>query len=475
MKKWMLPLLTIALSVVTAFSGCIVVGEGGKGIDGKDGQDLSIYDIYQATNQERIKEGMPEFTFLEFIQEYLKYDNTELLQATSLSATINRSLLSTVAVTSRFAYTESYVSGFGFSQSVKTINYHGIAQGSGVILDLDKTNGNATIVTNCHVVYDASATQTICPEVNLFLYGTENSIDFRYSNKYTISNSVIYDYTSIANDYSITAKVVGLSISHDIAVLSVENSSLIKRSNALPAEWSMDEDSYIGEAVYAVGNAAGEGIAATTGIVSRDSEYIALSLDDKTESEYRVVRTDTAINGGNSGGGLYNYDGKLVGIVNAKDVSEEIENMGYALPASTVRRVVARLLANANKTSSGSLTTGFSSFSLGIDLQVDHYTTMMENDRVVIYQTLSINSLQSGSVASQSGLARGDVLVSIAIGSMSGGSFIANYTCPISREYHLSNTELQVKKGDCVQVVVLRNGTRRTATIQNVQLNTNNL
>ena len=73
----------------------------------------------------------------------------------------------------------------------------------------------------------------------------------------------------------------------------------------------------VGERVNAIGNAAGGGISVTEGILSVDSEIISVKDDDIVQS-YRVMRVDAAINSGNSGGGLFDSSGELIGIVNAK-------------------------------------------------------------------------------------------------------------------------------------------------------------
>ena len=58
------------------------------------------------------------------------------------------------------------------------------------------------------------------------------------------------------------------------------------------------------------------------------------------------MRTDAPINHGNSGGGLYNAQGELIGITNAKNVEDETDNMGYALPITQVEYLVKNMLDN---------------------------------------------------------------------------------------------------------------------------------
>ena len=64
-----------------------------------------------------------------------------------------------------------------------------------------------------------------------------------------------------------------------------------------------------------------------------------ITADGKTEVSLRVMRVDTAVNSGNSGGGLYNDEGNLIGIVNAKIVYDGVENIGYAISSSVAAAI----------------------------------------------------------------------------------------------------------------------------------------
>ncbi len=189
--------------------------------------------------------------------------------------------------------------------SIECPVFNGKISGAGVVLQVDKTKGDAYIITNYHVVY----------------YG--NSI---------VSQIYVYIYGQEYNEFKIPATYVGGSSSYDIAVLKISGSDIIKNSNVVPAKVDIGQ-MYAGETVVAVGNPDGGGISATKGIVSVDSEQINLTLADNTAGTMTVMRIDAAVNGGNSGGGLYDKNGNLVGIVNAKIQDEEIENMAFAIPS----------------------------------------------------------------------------------------------------------------------------------------------
>lgn len=360
MKKFLIACIAAIMSLTVIFSGCSLLrGENGvDGKDGKDGQDVSIYDIYEAA---KTVEGNEDMTFDEFLHKYLSYNNDKIEAQTSLMNRINNSLKSSVSIITTFQYTDTgYVekSGGGF-KSIGSVTYNEVYVGSGVIVDMGETD--SYIVTNCHVIYSDSADYSICKNVRVYLYGQDtDGVNYEVKSYYKthgllndqvyveVEDGVVDELitTEVKNDISgIDATVVGASVSYDIALLKVKTSDINERNKyAKAAEFEESEDAVIGETVYAIGFPGGEGMSATLGIISKESDfsYYSLKDDPKYESDYtryRVLRTDAAINGGNSGGALYNTDGKIAGIVCSKKVGEEYDNLGYALPASNVKRL----------------------------------------------------------------------------------------------------------------------------------------
>ncbi len=215
---------------------------------------------------------------------------------------LNKTLLSTVIVFSEFEENPS--------------------SGAGVFYKLDKENGNAYIITNYHVVFDAD--EGLCNKITVYLFGME------------------------LEKYSVSATCIGGSVTYDIAVLKVENSEIIKNSTAVEAKVGDSDNINVFDTVYAVGNPKAEGIAANKGIISVVSEYLTLTGADNTEVELRVIRIDAAVNSGNSGGGLYNEEGELIGIVCAKRVGSDVDDMGYAIPSNLVKALADNILDNCD-------------------------------------------------------------------------------------------------------------------------------
>lgn len=87
----------------------------------------------------------------------------------------------------------------------------------------------------------------------------------------------------------------------------------------------------LGEEVVAIGNPLGElGGTVTNGIISALEREV--SVDGNTMT---LLQTNAAINSGNSGGGLFNMAGELIGIVNAKYAASGVEGLGFAIPIDT--------------------------------------------------------------------------------------------------------------------------------------------
>lgn len=420
-----------SLSLVALFGGCSFTARDGA--DGKNGQDVSIYEIYEATNAARAEAGLSQLTFLEFIEEYLGYTSDETEQITSLQTTMNRSLLSSVSILTTFSTTTTVNNFYGNKTNTEKTTY----AGSGVIIDADTENGNLTVVTNCHVVYSSSADgDGYCDDISLYLYGGE----------YNEANQI-------------KAEIVGTAKNYDIAVLKVEGSDVVKNSAALVAEWYDGEEVYLGESVYAIGNPEGEAMSVTAGIVSKDSEYITIDISDTSVAEeysYRVLRTDAAINGGNSGGGLFNKDGKLIGIVNAKSVSEDVDNMGYALPAATTKRVVQSILDRYD----GVETHGVYRALIGVTSTVS-YTSARYNTALNVtelFEQVVIQEVTPGSKFARY-INVGDVFKHITVTSSSG---TVKEDLDANRSHNISDAMLSVRGGDTVTLVISRGGEEMT-------------
>lgn len=166
--------------------------------------------------------------------------------------------------------------------------------GSGIVID-----GKGYIATNNHVVEDA---QSI--------------------------------YVELTDGRIFPANIVGTDALSDLAVIKVDATDLPY------AHWGDSDSLSIGEWVLAIGNALGEGITATEGIVSR----LDVSVNVEGNTLYGLIQTTTAINPGNSGGPLVNMSGEVIGITSVKIVASEVEGIGYAISSDEAGPIIQDLI-----------------------------------------------------------------------------------------------------------------------------------
>lgn len=406
----------------------VLIGKvkGDKGADGQDGQDLNINEVYQAA-----KNSGYTGTLLEFLKDYLKVETTEASERI-----VTKSLLSTVAIATKYGAEGA------------------VSSGSGVIYKGDKRTGEVYIITNFHMVYNASYTPSISSEIYVFFYGMP-FVKLSKDNP-SLKNDDASKYMLLEN-YGIKATYVAGSMSGDIAVLKINNCEKYKTGPYRPAELIDDSDELReGEKSYVVGNAEGKGLSAASGIISLQSSDLTLTVDTKTNEEFtfRVIRTDAAVNHGNSGGGLYNKDGKLMGIVNAKTQSVTVDNFGYALPINAVMGLVNNLLARAadSQTNDDVYFNGYGYYKCQLGISVtdaDGYADYDEKTGTVTSRAhVTVTGVMEDG-ASHGILKEGDVLVSIEINGVKRNMF---------RKYQPGDILLYARKGDIAGITVNRNG-----------------
>ena len=227
--------------------------------------------------------------------------------------------------------------------------------GSGWILDED-----GIIVTNNHVVEGARSITVTLDD------GRTLPVD---------TNSV---YTDSLND---------------LAILKVD-------AQNLPALKIGDSPKMrTGEWVVAIGNALGQGIRATEGIISRKNVSIPVS---QGQTLFDLIETSAAINPGNSGGPLVNLAGEVIGITSAKIATIGVEGMGYAISTDTAIPIIEELIKN------GYVVRPW----LGVVLYtVDEFAVMRYE--LAVNEGVLVTQLASPSPAANAGLEAGDVIVNI--------------------------------------------------------------
>lgn len=349
--------------------------------------------------------------------EFLK----EIGGETDRSAALSRAMMSTVAVTSNFERrVQSSNSIFGSKEEYSSL-------GAGIIYSLNRVTGTAYIVTNYHVLYSSNSLgKEKIPHMS-------DDID-------------VYLYGGMVESRALSASYVGGAMDYDIAVLKVENSAILKDSSALPVTTGDSDALLVGEDVYAIGNPNGEGLSVTRGVVSVDAEYINIEVADGSRSASMLeIRTDAPINHGNSGGGLYDADGRLIGIVNARSENTGVMNFGYAIPSNLALAVAQNIIDNSRTNNSK----GAMRAMLGITVKVADSQSVYDEktNRTFILETVTVQETTFGGMAFGK-LHIDDVLYSVRIGD--------SEPLHITRMHLLTNALFHVRRGDTVTLVVAR-------------------
>jgi Do/DeqQ family serine protease len=227
------------------------------------------------------------------------------------------------------------------------------AAGSGVIVDAKK----GYILTNHHVVENAD--------------------------KITVT---------LADNRSLSAKVVGSDQGSDLAVLQVKDETLVQMPFGDSGKLR------VGDYVVAIGNPFGFSNTVTSGIVS------ALGRSGINREAYEdFIQTDASINPGNSGGALVNLKGELVGI-NSAIISRTGGNIGigFAIPVNMARSIMDQLVTF------GSVSRGL----LGVNIR-DVTPELAATYGLHDNSGALVENIGPSSAAERAGIQVGDVIVSI--------------------------------------------------------------
>lgn len=253
--------------------------------------------------------------------------------------------------------------------------------GSGVIYTKD-----GYIITNYHVVGANTTTISV-----------------------TLHDGSVYDAKYIYGDEYV-----------DLAVIKIE------KNDCDFATIGDFEQMQLGDEVLAIGNPLGYGLSVTNGIISALERQVTIENTTMT-----LLQTSAAINSGNSGGGLFNMKGELIGIVNAKVGGTSVEGMGFAIPSTTVVKSLNDLKEHGYITGRA---------RLGLTVNQKQYSTWPYMQTFYYIQVAEIDA--DGSAA-KSGIQVGDILQKF------NGEEITSFSI-------LSQQLTKYKVGDTVTLTVRR-------------------
>jgi S1-C subfamily serine protease len=291
--------------------------------------------------------------------------------------------------------------------------------GSGFVL-----NGSGEIATNAHVVTDGTgAAIKRAKEV----------------------------YVAFADGNEVSARIVGFDPNADVALLRVDPGGLTLR----PLRLGTVSDLRVGSPVAAIGSPFGEPQSLSVGVVSATDR----SIKSLTGFEIAgAIQTDAAINRGNSGGPLVNGAGEVLGINSQiQTTSGGGEGVGYAIPADTVRRTLARLRRD------GRVDYAY----LGV-ATTRVYPQLARRFKLPVSKGAWVQEVVQGGPADKAGLRAGSGAVRFQARSVTPGGDIITAVDgrPLNDEAELGVALLRHEPGDEVVLRVYRAGRQRDVKLE---------
>ncbi|MCL2055876.1 MAG: trypsin-like peptidase domain-containing protein [Oscillospiraceae bacterium] len=186
------------------------------------------------------------------------------------------------------------------------------------------------------------------------------------------------------------AVLVGTDPETDLAVIRIDATGLS------PVRFGDSDAIKVGETAIAIGNPLALGGTVTTGIISALNREITIG-----DYAMTLIQTSAPVNPGNSGGGLFDANGGLIGIVNAKSSGPNrsgatIEGLGFAIPVNTVKKVTGDIIEHGYVTDRP---------EIGI-----HVLPILDNQTAFLYRVNELG-VYIRAVTKENGLQIGDIIV----------------------------------------------------------------
>ena len=273
------------------------------------------------------------------------------------------------------------------------------SRGAGVIIKTNKNVGEAYILTCNHVISG---------------YGSAVFV-------------LLYD-----SYQPIMATVVGRSVANDLAVLKVTDEQV----KGACQEATIANSSYVveGDTAIAIGNPQSGGFAVTVGTISRANIIVSTS-----GLLIRSIQVDTAINKGNSGGGLFDRNGNLIGIVESKSESSSIDNVAFAVHSNTAISIANNIIEGRH----------LQFADAGYVLETRDAELQLIDGVYYKIDQVYISAVVEGSDAEKAGLQSGDQIVAFTY----KGRTVQMVNC-----YSYDEIKYDLKVGDVIEYSVIRSG-----------------
>ena len=372
--------------------------KGDTGKNGADGEDANLeISAYQIWKEAKDK-GETTLDYAEWLKAVFD------VEIDAEKYAVNKNLLSVLEVRSFYSKDDADAS------------FNAKSKASAVLYKFDD-NGDAYFITNYHVCYDEEREE----------------------------NFGFYRFKFYGQDvfYGMAGEYVGGSATYDIAVLKVAAANFNSLVGAEPV--SISNTSKTGTPVVAIGNTNGEGINISKGIIDVESEYKNIKVAGVSYSQ-RVIQHDAYITNGNSGGGLFDYYGNLVGITNGGLANDD--RINYAIPASVAKSVADKLISSYKEKGTAAVlqicNLKINTFAYDVLPHKNQQTGLV--DIVEKFKVTSIlgNSIFAGEIEAK------DIIVSV---------FVNGKEIDISREYMFKELCLALKENDVIKIKINRTET----------------
>ena len=347
----------------------------------------------------------------------------------------------------------------------KNLEYEPIYEDVNISYETSNLQSSTSVVEETvEDVYDsvvsitATSTSSISSGSAVF-FAEDNNLGFSYLiTCFHVIEDACSFYITTSNENTYDAYLVAGYEDEDLAIMAIETpndeeityASLFEDSNNLK----------LGSGVICIGNPLGilPG-SVSVGVVSYNNRVVSVD----TYKKQTLIQTDVAINSGNSGGGLFNYSGALIGIVSAKYSSSGIEGLGFAIPSNTVLDVIEKLMSTAkydiaNKCFSEGYYDG--DYEFGFTISLGTYRTN-NSKQTVLY----ISSINSEDGYTGDGLEVNDIISSVSIDysvTTKKDTTLDSFSSVDDIMLYLYNSDLEV--GDRITFVVYRSNTRMNIT-----------
>ena len=328
----------------------------------------------------------------------------------------------------------------------------GVASDKLTISDANKEANTTSIVQNCMAsvvgVYMSESTTTFTGETEEQDTGAGSGVIITTDGYIVTNNHVVEGLGNISvylqDGTKYPATLIGTDNFSDLAIIKIE------AENLPAATLGNSVNTAVGTTVYAIGNPLGLFTSSVSrGIISGLDRTITIDGVSMT-----LMQTDAAVNPGNSGGGLFNAEGELIGVVNAKTASVDVEGLGFAIPIDSAKPIISDLMDKGYVTGRPYIGIGMQDVSLrygnGSNYGYNYFDPFsFFNSYVTRVQVMSV---EEGSAAEAGGMLVNDIITAVDGKEISGTSQLA----AMLYEY---------KVGDTVTITVLRGNETKDLTI----------